>query len=439
MIRRPPRSTLFPYTTLFRSRGLSSRARIAPWRTPLGNLGATTLDLFSLRSRWLRGLARALVSSHRRHGDRRSLAVAEEMPVAAMQALLRPPRVADDLVGLALAAVRQRAADGGSVPIGPGGLDQDAPGVTVAGFGQRSAALRLARGVLARHEPEVGHEFARPAEALEVHDLGQQDDRRQRVDPAEAAEPAHRLAIGRGGGKGLEFFVEFRLPRPRLLQREHGGLERAPERRQLEPLLTDPSPVGVAPVLAGEVGAPVAGQELEHAMPPAENIAADVVAAADEIAHGLLALVEDVDGGELASAEQSHELRGVPAVGLDPLPGASWGQRWRNDRAGDAEPGDLTVEIVAGHSSFVARRHRPFALEPLEQAADLACVVRDLAKLGLRVAGTQDPCDDLPLAVIERHVGSILVHDRPPFACGSVPARNNPRLCNRSGRSFHIV
>src|SRR5205809_5966106 len=140
-----------------------------------------------------------------------------------------------------------------------------------------------------------------------------------------------------------------------------------------------------------------------------------------------------------ASAEQSHELRGVPAVGLDPLPGASWGQRWRNDRAGDAEPGDLTVEIVAGHSRFVARRHRPFALEPLEQAADLACVVRDLAKLGLRVAGTQDPCDDLPLAVIERHVGSILVHDRPPFACGSVPARNNPRLCNRPVRSFHIV
>src|SRR2546430_9162507 len=143
MIRRPPRSTLFPYTTLFRSRGLSSRARIAPWPTPLGNLGATTLDLFSLRSRWLRGLAPALVSSHggpdephqfacdRRHGDRRSLAVAEEMPVAAMQALLRPPRVAEDLVGLALAAVRQRAADGGPVPIVPGGLDQDPPGVTV--------------------------------------------------------------------------------------------------------------------------------------------------------------------------------------------------------------------------------------------------------------------------------------------------------------------
>src|SRR5437667_9023653 len=35
MIRRPPRSTLFPYTTLFRSvRGYSARARCAPAPTP---------------------------------------------------------------------------------------------------------------------------------------------------------------------------------------------------------------------------------------------------------------------------------------------------------------------------------------------------------------------------------------------------------------------
>src|SRR2546429_8734374 len=34
MIRRPPRSTLFPYTTLFRSRA-GSGARQAPWFIPL--------------------------------------------------------------------------------------------------------------------------------------------------------------------------------------------------------------------------------------------------------------------------------------------------------------------------------------------------------------------------------------------------------------------
>jgi hypothetical protein len=224
-----------------------------------------------------------------------------------------------------------------------------------------------------------------------------------------------------------------------LLEREHGGLERALQGGQLEPLLADPPPVGVAPVFAREIATPVAGQELEHAMPPAEDIAAEVVAAADEITYSLLALIEDVDGGELASAEQSHELRGVASIGLDPLPGPSRGQRWRNDRTGDAERRDLTVEIVAGYPGFVARRHRPFALEPLEQAADQARVVRDFPQLRSRVARAQDSGDDLPLAVIKRHVGSILVHDRPPFACGSVPAWNNPRLCNRSGRSFHIV
>jgi hypothetical protein len=114
------------------------------------------------------------------------------------------------------------------------------------------------------------------------------------------------------------------------------------------------------------------------------------------------------------------------------------GQRWRNDRAGDAEPGELTVEIVAGYPGFVADGHRPFALQPLEQAANLPRIVRHLVELGLRVAGAQDPRDDLPLAVIKRHVGSILLHDRPPIACGSVPARNNPRLCDTAGRSFHI-
>src|SRR2546430_10986545 len=42
MIRRPPRSTLFPYTTLFRSRGVPACRRIAPCRgvaQPLERIG----------------------------------------------------------------------------------------------------------------------------------------------------------------------------------------------------------------------------------------------------------------------------------------------------------------------------------------------------------------------------------------------------------------
>jgi hypothetical protein len=53
--------------------------------------------------------------------------------------------------------------------------------------------------------------------------------------------------------------------------------------------------------------------------------------------------------------------------------------------------------------------------------------------------GPQHRDHQLPLAIIQRNVNGIVLHDRPPFACGSVPARNNPQLCNRSGRSFHMV
>src|SRR5690349_22528668 len=34
MLRRPPRSTLFPYTTLFRSTPLAASPRSSPWETP---------------------------------------------------------------------------------------------------------------------------------------------------------------------------------------------------------------------------------------------------------------------------------------------------------------------------------------------------------------------------------------------------------------------
>src|SRR3712207_7432160 len=44
MIRRPPRSTLFPYTTLFRSPGRSDRPRRAPRRGTVGAVIARVVD-----------------------------------------------------------------------------------------------------------------------------------------------------------------------------------------------------------------------------------------------------------------------------------------------------------------------------------------------------------------------------------------------------------
>ena len=69
--------------------------------------------------------------------------MADEVAVAAMQALLRAPRLADDLVGLLLAATRQGAPDGGPAPIVPRGLHQNPSRVTVARIPRQWAWLQF--------------------------------------------------------------------------------------------------------------------------------------------------------------------------------------------------------------------------------------------------------------------------------------------------------
>src|SRR2546430_6146030 len=49
MIRRPPRSTLFPYTTLFRSPGRRASARPVSSRAPFSRVPASLLDRKSTR------------------------------------------------------------------------------------------------------------------------------------------------------------------------------------------------------------------------------------------------------------------------------------------------------------------------------------------------------------------------------------------------------
>src|SRR2546422_6232900 len=70
MIRRPPRSTLFPYTTLFRSRGVAEHARSTP------GVDDRRLDVLDLPRRM--GLARErrdagdVRRGHRRARERRT-------------------------------------------------------------------------------------------------------------------------------------------------------------------------------------------------------------------------------------------------------------------------------------------------------------------------------------------------------------------------------
>src|SRR2546426_9645050 len=64
MIRRPPRSTLFPYTTLFRSRSASGSARVARFRvtTPLTATWPSAIRPSALRRDPSPACARILLS-----------------------------------------------------------------------------------------------------------------------------------------------------------------------------------------------------------------------------------------------------------------------------------------------------------------------------------------------------------------------------------------
>src|SRR3712207_7796141 len=69
MIRRPPRSTLFPYTTLFRSR---SRSRLAEYKNTEHRTPNTTLLISPALSHELLPALRALFGSHPDAEDRKS-------------------------------------------------------------------------------------------------------------------------------------------------------------------------------------------------------------------------------------------------------------------------------------------------------------------------------------------------------------------------------
>src|SRR4029079_6876525 len=115
-----------------------------------------------------------------------------EQPPAGVKAALGVPGGVDDRGGLAAVAALEGHADRGVVAVVVSGLDQESAGVAGSGLGDRALAALVGGVVLGGHEAEVGAQRVGVREAREVADLGAQPDRRQRVDPAQAAQPGDR-------------------------------------------------------------------------------------------------------------------------------------------------------------------------------------------------------------------------------------------------------
>ena len=77
----------------------------------------------------------------------------------------------DDLRRLTLASAIQDESCAGIVTVVPGSLDQQTPDMDVAGFGDGPPMFSVTGRVLGGDKPEVGHEFARRGEAIDVIDL----------------------------------------------------------------------------------------------------------------------------------------------------------------------------------------------------------------------------------------------------------------------------
>jgi len=240
-----------------------------------------------------------------------------ETSVASGEALLGLPGDGDRRLGRALLATPEVVSDKGMVAIVPGGLDEDAPHVGVAG----DAAPRLfgAAGMLRGDQPDKGHQARGRGKAAGVAQFcsdrqgGQVIDATktsQSVRPGsqrlELAQVAQLVLDGAEAGDGFIHRAEIRAV----------GLL---ERRQRPDLGPQPSVVALRPRPGRGKAAPVAEQKLRQAVASAEQIGADVFATAKEVARGFFLLGGNVDRGEGAGAEEDGQVPGVVAVGLDAI------------------------------------------------------------------------------------------------------------------------
>lgn len=146
----------------------------------------------------------------------------------------------------------------GTVPgsVVPGGLDEQPPGVAVAGLGDRSLRARRDRGVFGGHQPEVGADRS-SGPALPAANLYGQPERGQCRDPAKAAEPSHHRDEIAVGGHRRDRYIQ---PIPPVYRREPGvasGLVRQLQTMRVEVLDAQPGAVHLRSRVAAVVDNPL--------------------------------------------------------------------------------------------------------------------------------------------------------------------------------------
>jgi hypothetical protein len=205
--------------------------------------------------------------------------------VPCAESLLCPIGDGEHACGLSLATRPQRRTQRRSMSMVPGGFDKKSSHMAVARLRDGSTAFAVAARVLARHQPDIGHELPRRVEAAEVVKLGHEAHGRHGIDALEASKPCHRLTVRLGSAELLQLQVELALTLRQLVHGEEVAVERRLAHRIVEPQLLEPCHVARTPVvLRLSVDAVPAQQELREPVPGSQKVDPHVIAATAQVA-----------------------------------------------------------------------------------------------------------------------------------------------------------
>ena len=223
--------------------------------------------------------------------------------------------------------------------------------------------------MLGRHQPDKGHRARGRAEATRVAEFRGDGQRREIVDAAETPQSLdsgpQRLEVE----QGPEVRFDVAQSGDGFVDRAQVGGMRLIERRDRPGLSPEPR------VMAGGPGrlrprepSAVAQQEFGQPVTRAQEVRANVFATAEQIAGRLFLLGGNVNRGEGLGAVQHRELRGIAAIGLDPIAGAARDEGGGDEVAGHPVGAECPLELKAAGARFVAAGDRPLASQALDEA-----------------------------------------------------------------------
>src|SRR5688572_9527775 len=112
----------------------------------------------------------------------------------------------------------------------------------------------------------------------------------------------------------------------------------------------------------------VAEEKVRQPMPGAEEIGADILAAAQQIARGFFLIARNVNRGERAGAVEDGELARIATVRFHAVAWTTRNQAGRDDVARNVPRGQRTLQFEPTRTGFVAAVDRALTPQALDEA-----------------------------------------------------------------------